>query len=418
MEGVITDFFLDRKTERLKKKQKANMSDEEIQAIHREVNDEFELANWLPNAARRAGQMSLSSHPCTFSHPSSRKNKNGKTTSVIAQATRKADGYLRTGNVEAEMDALGNAAALDVYKFLTLELSDGRTLIEHIEQDTEVSKTLLNIKNGSYDELKTGFLAMKNSEADQVTSSKVKQVFFPVQKDYHLLSILTPSGLMYELRNRIQAMRFSDQVKKAREQRRRNEVSDTGFDDVFGLSMVGYGGTKPQNISVLNNQYGGKAYLLPSLPSSLTKQEVKLPTVDFFTNCLWPNQFKDSFDSLHKLLSVDVNNIGIRQGRDNILLYVFDRIVEKIWQIRSLESGWSERERFGRLPKFQKILLDDEHQIEREDEKEWLDHFTKETARWLINAYKKVLGKKSLALNDDEMQHINKLITDQRETLL
>jgi len=412
MEGVITDFFLDRKTERLKKKQKANMSDEEIQAIHREVNDEFELANWLPNAARRAGQMSLSSHPCTFSHPSSRKNKNGKTTSVIAQATRKADGYLRTGNVEAEMDALGNAAALDVYKFLTLELSDGRTLIEHIEQDTEVSKTLLNIKNGSYDELKTGFLAMKNSEADQVTSSKVKQVFFPVQKDYHLLSILTPSGLMYELRNRIQAMRFSDQVKKAREQRRRNEVSDTGFDDVFGLSMVGYGGTKPQNISVLNNQYGGKAYLLPSLPSR------KLPTVDFLTNCLWPNEFKNSFDSLHKLLAVDVNNIGIRQGRDNILLYIFDRIVEKIWLIRSLESGWSERERFDLLPKYQKILLDVQYQAEREVERKWLEQFTKETARWLINAYKKVLGKKSLALNDDEMQHIHELITDQQEALL
>ncbi len=316
------------------------------------------------------------------------------------------------------MDALGNAAALDVYKFLILELSDGQTLIEHIEQDTDVSKNLLNIISGSYDELKNGFLAIKSSEDGQVTSSKVKQVYFPVEKDYHLLSILTPSGLMYELRNRIQAMRFSEQVKEARECRKKNEVSDTGFDDVIGLSMVGYGGTKPQNISVLNNQYGGKSYLLPSLPPSLIKQEVKLPTEDFFANCIWPNQFKDSFDSLHKLLAVEINNVGIRQGRDNILLYIFDRIVEKIWQIRSLESGWSERERFDRLPKAQKILLDDQCQREREDEREWLQQFTKETARWLIKAYKKVLGKKSLALNDDEMQHIHKLISDQQEALL
>ena len=418
MESVITNFFADRKAERLKKKQSANMSEEEIQRIHEEVDTEFDLANWLPNAARRAGQMSLSSHPCTFSHPSSRKNKNGKTTSVIAQAARKADGYLRTGNVEAGMDALGNAAALDVYKFLTLELSDGQTLIEHIEQDTGISKNLLNIKNSSYTELKTGFLAIKNSEDGQVTSSKVKQVYFPVDKNYHLLSILTPSSLMYELRNRIQAMRFSDQVKEAREQRKKNEVSKAGFDDIFDLSMVGYGGTKPQNISVLNNQYGGKAYLLPCLPPTLTMQEAKLPTVNFFTNCLWPGQFKDSFDSLHKLLAVDLNNTGIRRGRDNILLYIFDRIVEKIWQIRLLESGWSERERFDRLPKYQKILLDDQYQTEREDEREWIERFTKESARWMVNAYKKVLGKKSLALNDAEMHHIHKLITDQQEALL
>lgn len=418
MESVITDFFSDRKTERLKKKQKANMSDEEIQVISREVYDEFELENWLPNAARRACQMSLSSHPCTFSHPSSRKNKNGKTTSVISYAVRRADGYLRTGNVEAEMDALGNAAAIDVYKFLTLELSDGQTLIEHIEQNTEISKNLLNVKNSSYGEIKAGLLAIKNSEDGQVTSSKVKQVYFSVEKDYHLLSILTPSGLVFELRNRIQTMRFSDQVKEARKNCKKNEVSETGFDDIFGLSMVGYGGTKPQNISVLNNQYGGKAYLLPSLPPTLIKQEIKLPSIDFFSNCIWPNQFKDSFDSLHKLLVVDVNNMGIRQGRDNILLYIFDRIVEKIWQIRSMESGWSEHERFDRLPKYQKILLDEQYQSEREDEREWLQQFSKETARWLINAYKKVLGKKSLALNDDEMQHIHKLITGQQEALL
>ncbi len=418
MESVITNFFADRKIERLKKKQKANMSAEEIQRIHDEVDDEFDMENWLPNAARRAGQMSLSSHPCTFSHPSSRKNKNGKTTSVIAQAERKADGYLRTGNVEAGMDALGNAAALDVYKFLTLELSDGKNLIEHIEQDTEISNNLLNIKNASYNELKTGFLAIKNSEDGHITSSKVKQVYFLVEKDYHLLSILTPSSLMYEMRNRIQSMRFSEQVKEAREQRKKNEDSETGFDDIFNLSMVGYGGTKPQNISVLNNQYGGKAYLLASLPPTLTKQEVKLPTVDYFTNCLWPNHFKDSFDSLHKLLAVNVNNVGIRQGRDNILLYIFDRIIEKIWQIRSLESGWSERERFDRLPKYQKILLDDQYQTEREDEREWLDRFTKDTARWMVNAYKKVLGKKALALNDAEMQHMHKLITEQQEALL
>jgi len=84
---------------------------------------------WLPNAAKRAGQMSLSTHPCTFSHPSARKNKNGYVTPVMANADSFADGYLRSGNVVVEIDALGNAAVLDVYKFLTLEMEDHKKLL-------------------------------------------------------------------------------------------------------------------------------------------------------------------------------------------------------------------------------------------------------------------------------------------------
>ena len=120
LDPAITDFFEDRKSAWLKKNIKSSMSDMLVKEKEAECETVFSFQQWLPNAAKRAGQISISTHPCTFSHPSSRKNKNGYATSVIANGSKKNDGFLRSGNVDVAADALGNAAALDVYKFLML----------------------------------------------------------------------------------------------------------------------------------------------------------------------------------------------------------------------------------------------------------------------------------------------------------
>jgi len=418
LNSKIQDFLDDRKAKSLKKNITAGMDEHDVQCVHLEADKEFNISNWLPDAARRAGQISLSSHPCTFSHPSARKNKNSKTSTVIADAAHNTDGLIRSGNVSADLDALGNAAALDVYKFLTLELSDGKQLISHIEQETELAKNLLSIPTASYEELRLGLMAMKESDPASVTSSKIKQVFFPVLKDYHQLSVLTPSGIMYELRNRIQEMRFADVITKAKEQRKKNEISITGYDDIYSLGMIGYGGTKPQNISVLNNQYGGKAYMLQSIPPTLKPETTRLPNTDFFSNCIWPNQFKANFELLHKLLAASRNNLQVRIRRDEILLSIFDEVVRIIWQIRANEKGWSLRERFDRLPKAQKMILDNYWQNDRDEDGQALEAFLKNTARWIVLAYKKVLSDDALALNDDELNHVYYLIEAQKEALL
>ncbi|MBA3581152.1 MAG: type I-F CRISPR-associated protein Csy1 [Gammaproteobacteria bacterium] len=418
LDSKIQDFLNDRKTKSLKKIITEGMDEHDVQCVHLEADEEFNINNWLPDAARRAGQISMSSHPCTFSHPSGRKNKNSKTSTVIANGAFSTDGFIRSGNVSADLDALGNAAALDVYKFLTIELSDGKQLISHIEQETELAKNLLSIPTASYEELRLGLMAMKESDPASVTSSKIKQVFFPVLNDYHQLSVLTPSGIMYVLRNRIQEMRFGDVITKAKEQRKKNEISITGFDDIYNLGVIGYGGTKPQNISVLNNQYGGKAYLLQSIPPTLKPEKIRLPNTDFFSNCLWPNQFKANFELLHKCLTDSRNNLKVRTRRDEILLSIFDDIVRIIWQIRANEKGWSLRERFDSLPKVQKIILDNHWQNERDENGQALEAFLKNAARWIILAYKKVLGNEALALNDDELMHVYYLIEEQKEGLL
>lgn len=145
-------------------------------------------------------------------------------TPVISTRTKSIDGYIRTGNADGEIDALGNAAALDVYKFLSLIMKDGQSLIEHIESESYIAKELLSINTDTYDNLRNGFLAMvRNIEEEIITSSKIKQVYFPIDtNNYHLLSILSNSGIIYEFRKRIDSMRFSEEQKRLRELKRKN----------------------------------------------------------------------------------------------------------------------------------------------------------------------------------------------------
>lgn len=411
MDDTIKAFFAERKSGWLKNKVKASMPEEEQAQLEREAEEKFSMDNWLPDAARRVAQLSMVSHPSKFSHPSSR------ISAFIANGIKKADGFLRTGNSDAALDVFGNAAALDVYKFLSLKLDDGKMLIEHVEQGSETARQQLAINTASFDEIQKGLLSIKQGGDTVVTSGKVKQVYFPYDGDYHLLSILTPSGLMFELRNRVNDMRFSEQTREARKLKRNDDYSDTGFDDLFNLSLIGFGGTKPQNISVLNSQNGGKAYLLPSLPPVLQKKNVRLPRYDFFTNTLWAGRFKDSFSALQKLMQQEYKNSRIRQSRDSILRFIIDQVIDVMWSIRNHEAGWSQTEHYSHLPVHQKMWLDNRWLQERDDSDEWLNKVVEALSRWIVLTYNKVQGKHGSPWRDDELLYVKTLVEQSREAL-
>lgn len=415
---AIDAFFEERKEAWLKKNLKVSMEEQEVEEKKLECEQLFSLEKWLPNAAKRAGQMSLATHPCTFSHPSARKNKNGYATPVIAQADRNLDGYLRSGNVHGATDALGNAAALDVYKFLTLEMEDSRKLIEHIQDDSEIALEILTVETESYEKLKNGFLAMVESDGNSssITSSKIKQVFFPVNGTYHQLSLLTNSGIVYEMRNRIDDIRYSNEVKEIRAKKRNNIFSEKGFTEIYNLTTVGYGGTKPQNISVFNNKNGGKAHLVMSMPPVLKKRNIHFPKQNFFKESFRYYEYRDVFDALHKLFKTDYNNVHIREGRDYRLQDLIDRIVGKMWAVRAV-CREQYRPELSRLKLHQKTWLCDEYQQIREEENGWLDELCKEIARWIIHTYEKLLGKQAFKLGESERQHIHDLVADNREAL-
>ncbi|VEJ56868.1 type I-F CRISPR-associated protein Csy1 [Pragia fontium] len=418
LDPAIATFFAERKEAWLKKNISAAMQASEVYEKQQECEQNFLLVNWLPDAARRAGQISVASHPCTFSHPSARKNKNGYVSSIIAKNKPRTDGFLRSGNVSVEPDALGNAAALDVYKFLSLAMSDQRSLLVHIEQESELARQLLNVPTCDYQTLRDGFLKMINTDQDSVSSSKIKQVYFPIADgEYHLLSLLTHSGHLFELRKRLDALRFGEEVKKVRECKKSNHFHPTGYQEIFGLTTIGFGGTKPQNISVLNNQNAGKAHLLASIPPDLKPRDIRLPKTDFFKESFTAWQSKEVLESLHRLFITDYNNIHIREGRDYRIQQYVDLVIEKMWQVRLFLAEYQ-----GELPdellQEQKIWLYPEFEQQREQEDEWLDKITRQIARSLILHYSrsKVIANPVL-LADQELLAIEKVVSSNKENL-
>ncbi|MGV3526019.1 MAG: type I-F CRISPR-associated protein Csy1 [Candidatus Sericytochromatia bacterium] len=414
MDPAIQAFLDERKAAWLKKKL---TSDADENSIPTEADQKFSLENWLPDAAKRSEQLSLSTHPSKFSHPSA------KTSMILAEAPADRDGFVRTGNVAAEPDVLGNAAAMDVYKFLTLKLQDGQTILEHLKQNSRLIQQEFSLKTAPYEELAKGLLAIQKQDTHPVTHGRVKQVYFPLPNhgDYHLLSLLTPSGLVYALKERVQTLRFSEETKAAREDRKAQRHHPTGFHELYGLAMIGYGGTKPQNISVLNSQNGGKAYLLPSLPPRLEKRQVRFPTHDFFNETLWKKGFQSAFLNLHAVFEDKRNNQDIRQARNKIFLSVLDQIVEKTWALRDQKIGWTQTEAYAKLPLYQKIWLDNQYLTERQQEAEWLDTTLDAFMRWFIDGYREAVNRKGMdeiLLNDDEIRELkHEVLYPHREAL-
>lgn len=433
MSQNINDFFADRKAAWLKSRNLAALDETAQSALQNEADERFSLAVWLPDAAKRAGQLFMSSHPSKFSHPSA------KTSSVIAINLARNDGYLRTGNAEYRLDVSGNAAAMDVYKFLSLKMDDDQTVLAHLEADTDAIKTVLDMPSASFDDLKKGFLQVKVSGTNTFTDGVVKQIYFPVSKnsdesqEYHLLSILTPSGLLARLKRHIDEMRFSEATKEARELRKKNQFSASGYNDIFGLTVTAYGGTKPQNISTINSQNGGVAYLLPCIPPNLIKRDVQLPTQDFFKNSLRVSQFKAYFLELHQLMKSYKRNTEVSQAIKNTLKTIIDEILARVFQIRaSAAAGWSQSDYYQGLPLFQCIWLDEFYNAEltatdewatgvgerqrnhvtREEDGLWLDAMITDCARWIVGAYKATVKKDPISLGDDELAYLT-LMVDQ-----
>ncbi|MBK1872883.1 type I-F CRISPR-associated protein Csy1 [Marinobacter sp. 1-3A] len=424
VDAAIEGFFAERKEAWLKKNLTTAMLEVDVRSKEQECESMFALKNWLPNAAHRIESRALTTHPSKFTHPSTgvgKKNqKNGTyVTPVLFQGKHEKDGFLKTGNVACDViDSVGNAGELDVEEFLMLRMCDGYRLLDHIEKESELAQKLLSIEGHSVSELRRQLLVIKKTSEGVVTNSRIKQIFFPVYGEgYHQLSLLTNSAYVFELRKRIDVIRFSEQAKQQRDLKRQNKHSELGFKEIYNITTIGFGGTKPANISVLNNQNAGKAHLLLSMPPELSPRATRLPTRNFFGDTLYARQLQETFQGFHRLLIADHNNMRIREGRNHRIQEYIDQVIFKMWQVRKAFEA-QPHSRPESLPGYQKIWLFPEHEPDRMEEGQWLTTLVDEVARHFINSYEKVLGKAAIQLGDDELGAFNRIVEQSKEALL
>lgn len=400
------DFLTERKENDLKSKLKGISDLDAVQNITAEVNKKFDLKNWLMENSKKAGHLSITTHPSKFSHPDS------KTTAIYANIKNVKNGYLCSGNVEVESDVLGSAAAMPVYKFLSLPVTENLTVLEAFETKNEQFKQQIElITQLDFETLRTDFLKIKTLETKEKTDRLIKQVYFPVPLDekYHLLSILTPAGLIFEMKKRIDEMRFSTATQEARKAKRENKLGEEHH-DLFDLTVIGYGGTKPQNISVLNSQNGGKAYLLSSCPPVFKKRTIRLPRKDFFQQFFFKDE-KEFFQKLHRIMTTKSNNIGVRTKIEAMICDWIDALLSKAYKIRvTAEAGWTTQGTYQYLPLEQKIWLDEAYQKQREESSEWRDKISVQITRYFVQCYRK--HNSEALLEDAEFIYVKNLVQE------
>ncbi|MBK8184451.1 MAG: type I-F CRISPR-associated protein Csy1 [Candidatus Competibacteraceae bacterium] len=305
---------------------------------------EHQPAVWIPDAARRGEWIQQVSHAIKFTHPSADGSSLSSTGNASADALELGTHSLAGKGVP---DVVGNAAALDVYKFLRLAVDDGSFLERAISRDPAFIEALSEYGAEAATWVEK-FAALPNPKGKPTSHKLAKQLYWPLGNGtYHLLAPLLSSPLAHAVYKTIAEDRFSDAAKAAREARRTGKDHPRGYHDYPKLAIQSFGGSKPQNISQLNSERRGQNYLLASLPPSWRSAAIRPP---LNTETVFGRYFEQRravwrvVEELREFLSRVLkakSNQRIRDTRHQMVAVLCDQALQMAAELRELEPGWS-----------------------------------------------------------------------------
>lgn len=380
-----------------------------------DVKKKYELSTWFIKAINES-KPNTGTHVAKFTNP---KIKN--VSPIIFSGKLEMDGYIKSGNVisEEKIDVSGNSATntiiFELYLFLTQKFNENQKIVDLFEANHVELITFISGFGIDYELAKKKCLEVfLDGRTVYYSHELLKQIYFPIfiDEDYHLLSVLTPSCLLFEVKRRIDLFKQRINENDGRALKKDNKFYKTSFDKMYNLTEIGFSHdefTKMGNFSYLNVKNEGIAYLIPSLPPEFKQRQIRWPTYNFFANTLWIGDFKESFKSLHGLMKSSVSK---KEKIDNILKYIIDKVLRIAFQVRASGIGWSKTEYYKNLPLPQRIWLDDSYMKERENIEMWLYAICSAFSRWIIQAYEKTLKKEHIKLGSAELQHIRDFVDD------
>ncbi|AIS11306.1 crispr-associated protein, Csy1 family [Pseudomonas chlororaphis subsp. aurantiaca] len=228
----------------------------------------YDYGTWLADAARRVSQIQAVTHVLKANHPDARGSSLHVTPSALPQHSEVGTHVLADDCAD---DVVGNAAALDVYKFLKLEVEACRLLDWLLKDDQDLLRAL-HPDPSTAQEWASAFKGLIRPAERWSSHGLAKQIYWSVSGEpsddtgFHLLQPLFSSSLAHAAHAEINDARFGESNKATRQAKRNNVPHDEPYRDYRNLVIRKLGGTKPQNISQLNSERGGVNYLLASLP--------------------------------------------------------------------------------------------------------------------------------------------------------
>jgi CRISPR-associated protein Csy1 len=213
---------------------------------YQKLQHQFDYENWITAAARRVSQLQVVTHSLKGVHPEAKGTNLFASPDSLPPTDLISSRLLQDGYT---VDVVGNAAVLDVYKFLKLEY-EGKTLLElALENDPRFVEALNDNPSVALEQAEA-FAGIVQSSGVVASSTRAKQIYWLTgdtagdNSHYHLLSPLYPTSLVHKVYQTIQEHRFGDVPKAARQARREGKVSETGYQDYPHLAVQKLGGTQ------------------------------------------------------------------------------------------------------------------------------------------------------------------------------
>ena len=322
---------------------------------------------WLAEAARRVTQIQAVTHSLKPIHPDARGTNlyvEPRTLPPLAELGSHALGERFVG------DVVGNAAALDVYKLLKLEVNGRSLLAALLAQDAD-ALAALHTDPAQAQALRDAFVSLTQPRAEGPSSHTLaKQLYWLTGPDacddahYTLLAPLYATSLAHAVHAQVQEDRFGDANKAARQARRERKAHDGVFHEYRHLAVQNMGGTKPQNISQLNSERRGVNYLLSSLPPQWKASAVRLPvhSASVFDRLFIARpEVRRAVRALRVFLESNPDaNLTTRERREELLDALVDELVSLAAELQQiLPPGWSrDDERFKELGYEETLWLD------------------------------------------------------------
>lgn len=387
---VIAQFLTDRLQPKL---EKVAEDDSEQRAA---LLAAYAPKTWIADAARRVGQIQQVTHAIKYTHPDARGS------SLYSAGNQHAsDSEVGTHTLGATLagDVVGNAAALDVYKFLNLRVGEHSILALAVGNHPMLAAALSDTAEEAQAWI-SAFATLAQAKGETASHKLARQIYWPLDDGgYHLLAPLFPTSLVHALWKTVREDRFSDEAKAAREARKAGTAHPHGFREYPEMAIQSFGGTKPQNISQLNSERYGENYLLPALPPNWQSPIIRPPfTVNSVFDRIFGNRprVRELVRTLRAFLEsvVDYNNLAIREKRAELTAYLCDEALLYAAELRdavetgALAAGWTQDERC-QLNRAEQLWLDPVRGEDNPDfaseyqRDEWPDEICRRFGNWL-----------------------------------
>lgn len=400
------------KSQEVNRKEKLKKELEELkQSLYRQRKESLssEIPDWLTTTADKAEEVNKKQSKPMFrnTHPVKFTNPDIEYGGIYVKPSDNENIFLTTDTLKHPYYDIShsNGNLITHSQFLMIML-DGETIYEKLEKVDdlwlqEFSKDKKQIEEwGISLRLWTGHRELKNAIG-------LKQNYFPVNGNYHMLAPLFSSSICQAIYDRVQDVKFSECSKLMRKAKREGLYKEKILTSYPNMALLIMGSVykkidkiKGSNISASNYMRNGKVYLLSCAPPKW-QSHLKPPSGKNMFNAEFNHRaWKKTKELQSFLLAVQDkdSNKKIRDHVKNLTLEIINILFNYVAEIQNLTelSGWSKT---SNLKQSHKLWLDIDYNNEsfkqQRESGDWQIEVCKDFGLWLNKKleHKKMKGK-------------------------